>query len=110
MCERLADTRSKSDCLLLARLANLSLAVSDCRLQQHLEGVVEQDEYGFGSPPIPRPIEVLDGEHQRIDRLAAKLSNLLPHGPPVRPPNCVVRFSAMDQSDFRSSVTSLVVT
>ena len=62
--EPLADARAKTDCLLFASLANLSLPVSDCRLQQHLEAVVEQDEYGLGSPPVPRAIEVLDREHQ----------------------------------------------
>ena len=84
-CPWLQFPRSVSHGALSVSLASGPLlAMPDCRLQQHFKVVVEQDKHGFGPPAIPRAIEVLDREHQRIDRLAAKLSNFLPHSTPYR--------------------------
>ena len=57
-----------------------SRSVDDYRLQQQLETAVEEDQDRFCPSPIPRSIEMVDSEHQRVHRLGMERPAFLPHG------------------------------
>jgi hypothetical protein len=67
--ERLAQAFIEPERLLLSRLPDRSSPMKDRRLEQHLEGMIQQDQDGIDAAPVPRPVVVLDAEHERVDRL-----------------------------------------
>jgi len=92
--ERLAQALVESDRLLLPRFPDRSSPMENRCLEQHLECVIQQDQDGIDAAPVPGPVEVLDAEHERVDRLREEQSRfalhrgvslLGRHGPPGGP-------------------------
>lgn len=55
-------------------------AVHDDCLQQQFKTAVEKDQYSLCAPPIPRSIEMVHGEHERVHGLCVERPAFLPHG------------------------------
>ena len=77
--ERLAQTLVESDRLLLPRFPDRSSPMEYRRLEQHLEGVIQQDQDGIDPAPVPGPVVMLDAEHERVDRLRVEQSGFALH-------------------------------
>lgn len=54
--------------------------MEDRGLEQHLEGVIQEDQHGIHPAAVPRAVVVLDTEHERVYRLREEEPGFALHG------------------------------
>jgi len=57
--------------------------MEDRGLQEHLEGMVEQNQNSIDAAAIPWPVEMFDAEHERVNRLPEQERGFSLHGATV---------------------------